>query len=203
MRAVARALGHRGRISCREGVLVRVEGFEVEIWVIGIRGVHFPKDLSRQGLRGVLLAGLGGGLDPALKVGDVVVDGLERTGGIICSDQLVGTAQKKRELFEKTRASVVEMEGKAVREWLAGNEIPLIGIRSISDRADQGLDGRLLDWVDGWGRPRWGKLLGAMVRQPQLIIPLWRLGQNGRRACGTLGMAVRRVIEQLKSSDLR
>ncbi|MCC7350404.1 MAG: hypothetical protein IT446_07530 [Phycisphaerales bacterium] len=200
-RAVARALGYGRGFSGRDAVSLRVDGYEVEIRTIGIRGVYFPNELSGQGLRAVILAGLGGGLDPTLQVGDVVVDGLERSGTICWSDELVGTAERKRELFEKSGARVVEMEGEVVRKWSGLQGVKLIGVRSVSDRADQELDGRLLGWVDGWGRPRWGKLLWAIARRPQRVGALWRLGRDGRRACGTLGPAVRRVIGQLKSFD--
>lgn len=149
-----------------------------------------------------MLAGLGGGLDPKLEVGDVVVDGLEHTGSIWSSDQLIGSVEQKKALYEQTGAAVVEMEGGVVRKWSQAQGVGFIGIRSVSDRADQALEGRLLGWVDGFGRPRWGKLLGALVREPGLIGPLWRLGQNGRRACVALGPAVRRVIHQIIGSSL-
>jgi len=178
-----------------------MEGCEVELRIIGIRGVHFPKDLHGKGLTAVILAGLGGGLDPRLEVGDVVVDGLERTGLIWSSEQLIGSAEQKKALHEQTGAAVVEMEGEIVRKWSESQGVRFIGIRSVSDRADDSLDGRLLGWVDEFGRPKWTKLVSSLVREPKLIGPLWKLGQNGRRACGTLGPAVRRVIHQIICSS--
>ena len=49
---------------------------DVEIHVIGIRGRRIPTDLDAQRIKGIVMAGLGGGLHPSLGVGDVVVDAL-------------------------------------------------------------------------------------------------------------------------------
>lgn len=163
--------------------------------------MHFPKDLGYQDLSAVIVAGLGGGLDPELKIGDVVVDGMDRTGVICSSDQLAGSVEQKRKIFEKTGAKIVEMEGDFVRKWLANKEVRLIGVRSVSDRADEELDSRLLSWVDGYGRPRWRKLLGSLVCRPGLIALLWRLSQNSHRACETLGQAVRQILATLVLSE--
>lgn len=194
---MARALGYRKRFSAGDVVALRVDGCEIELRTIGVRGIYFPKGLSGKGLQAVILAGLGGGLDPKLGVGDVVVDGLEHTGSICSNDELIGPVEQKKALHEQTGAAVVEMEGDVVRKWSKAQGVRIIGVRSVSDRADQSLDGRLLGWVDGYGRPRWWKLLGSLVREPGLIVSLWKLGQNGRRACDTLGPAVRGVILQL------
>jgi len=187
-------LGHRGPISVEHALSLPFQGHQIEIHTIGIRGVNFPKDLSTQDLTATLLAGLGGGLDPSLEIGDVVIDGLAHSGGITSSDHLVGSVAQKRDLFQQTGAQVVEMEGNRVRQWSKTRAVPFIGIRSVSDRADQVLDGRVLSWVDDFGRPKWARLLSSLLRKPHLIRPLWQLGQNGRRACATLGPAVREVL---------
>ena len=44
-----------------------------QLYVIGMGGIRMP-DLSGQPYAGLIMAGLAGGLDPSLVVGDVVVD---------------------------------------------------------------------------------------------------------------------------------
>src|SRR3954453_20987309 len=102
-RAVARGLGVA---VSRDGVnLGSLGGSTVEVRTIGIGAVRVPLEIP-QGTGCVILAGFGGALDPALKVGDVVLDwpssaavpppeGPFRTGRIHTSDRIVATPEQK------------------------------------------------------------------------------------------------------------
>src|SRR4051812_21598185 len=122
-RAVARGLGLTiGRDGVTSG---SIDGLPVEIRTIGIRGVRIPGELP-PATGCVILAGFGGALDPALKVGDVVLDwpggpapaGAFHLGRLHASHHIVATPEQKAALFRETSASAVEMEGAAVRTLL-------------------------------------------------------------------------------------
>ncbi len=73
-------------------------------------------------------------------------------GGRICSsDKIVSTPTEKAELFRQTGALAVDMESDRVRKWAGENGIPFIGIRAISDTADEALDPAVVGLVDEMG----------------------------------------------------
>jgi adenosylhomocysteine nucleosidase len=181
-------------------------GLPVDVITIGIRGCRVPVDVGQPAPAEtvVILAGLGGSLDPSLKVGDVVVDdpagllsgsveGLRR-GSIYGSDQIVATPIEKAELFKRTGAVAVDMESGVVRAL----NVRMINIRAISDGADEVLDPRVIGLVDDVGRARPMKIGAALVKSPGLAPYLNRLGKNSKIACQALGVAVRRVVEALQ-----
>jgi adenosylhomocysteine nucleosidase len=181
-------------------------GLPVDVITIGIRGCRVPaKPLPAEAV--VILAGLGGALDPSLKVGDVVVDdpaGLlpasidgVRRGTIHGAEQIIATPAEKAALHERIGALAVDMESGVVRR-LSGR---VINVRAISDSADEVLDERVIGLVDGVGRARPMKIGAALVKSPGLAPYLSRLGKNSKIACDALGGAVRRIVEALVKSS--
>src|SRR5689334_3110403 len=73
----------------------------------------------------VITAGFAGALNPALRVGQIVVEGDEAasfaTGSVLgtfyCSPEIAVTAADKAKLFRETGADCVEMESGAVRDF--------------------------------------------------------------------------------------
>src|SRR5947208_15327853 len=70
--------------------------FEVELKIVGIGGCRLPKELDATNLSLVISAGLAGALDPALRIGDVVID------RIYTSDCMVTTPAQTASLFVQT-----------------------------------------------------------------------------------------------------
>jgi len=103
-------------------------------------------------------------------------------------------------LFAETGAAAVEMEGEAVRKWLAGTGIPLIGLRAITDAADEALDPALLALVDTFGRPKPFALARFVARHPSRIASLRRLDAAARLAGRRLGEAVASLV---RSDELK
>lgn len=98
----------------------------------------------------VILAGLAGGLDPNLRIGDIIwsgkaLKGLQenlasnetgiRRGRIHTAPQLVGTAGAKQSLRSKLGADCVDMESGLVEATCRHRSISLTVIRAISDRS--------------------------------------------------------------------
>ena len=206
-RAVARALG----IDCpgpgRPAVAI-VEGLPVELHVIGIAGKGLGEVRPRESPSVVIMAGLAGGLDPSLKIGDVVIDGggegsissaACRPGRIHTSRGIVSSPQEKADLFLTTGALAVDMENDIVREWARRRDAGFIAIRAISDRADHSLDGTMLHMVDEWGRVRVPLLVRGLVTRRRLLPQLLRLGADSKKAAMQLGTAVQELIFAVSS----
>ncbi len=60
-----------------------------------------------------------------------------RRGVIITGDAFVASSSKKRELRDLFQADAVEMEGAAVAQVCYQNGVPILLVRSISDKADE------------------------------------------------------------------
>jgi hypothetical protein len=173
--------------------------------MVGIGAKRLPGELPPD-VGCVILAGFAGALDPNLMIGDVVLDwpagdlkgpapaGPFRLGRIHVAGGIVATAEQKSTLFVETGASAVEMEGDAVRRLLGGTGVPLIGLRAITDAADEALDPALLALVNTFGRPRPLALAGFIARHPGRIASLRRLGVAARLAGRRLGEAVASLV---------
>jgi hypothetical protein len=173
---------------------------------VGLRasGLHHAEGLLEGRTPQVMiLAGLAGALDPALGVGDLVVDqppflpalpisGV-RNGAICSSDQLVATPDDKRRLHQDTGCLAVEMEGRSVSAFAARLGVPLLHLRVISDGADETLDPRFLTLVDADGRPHIRRALALIVRHPGALSALLRLQRSTATALDRLSNAMRQL----------
>lgn len=163
--------------------------------------------LIEQGVTHIGIAGVSGGLDPALRSGRLVlareiideagkrwpVDptlhqalsaclGSETHSGRILttSAPLLTTAQKTL-WFERTKALAVDMESAAVAHMASAAGLPFFALRAVCDEAARSVPATLFDLVDDLGRPRPVKLIGSLLRQPSLVPVLMRMqGDFGR-----------------------
>jgi adenosylhomocysteine nucleosidase len=184
-------------------------GPSAQVHTIGISAGHIPANLQTIKTAAIIMAGLAGALDPALAVGDVVIDDVQnripmsigyRRGRILSSERIITTPAEKAELFRKTGALAVEMEGSKVEQFAGGLGIPYIGVRAISDRADEILEPEMVRFVDEFGRVKPINLVRGLLRRPGLVPYLNRLGKNSRYAADRLGEAVRNIVEALAGS---
>lgn len=130
----------------------------------------------------VISAGFCGALDPALRLGDIV------TEGIWSEDRVAVTAEDKRLLREKTGARAVEMEYAAVaakaREW----GLPCRAVKVVSDTAQEDLPLDLNRYRDAEGRFQLGRIAMAGMLRPFTVLPrLIVLDRNSRLAADKLG----------------
>ena len=156
-------------------------------------------------LSGIVMAGLGGGLDPELVVGDVVVDAESdsriaqelpyRKVRMHTARNLVSLPAERERLFRETGAGVVEMENELVRELAGKLGVAYVGIRAISDAAGDALNPALVRMVDDVGRVKVGTLARELVRRPGMVGELSRVRKQAGLAVTALADAVRKISE--------
>jgi len=165
----------------------------------GIGAGHLPQPAALDGVSIILLCGVAGALDPALTIGDVILDdpghrisdsSLYRRGRIHTAGEIISTPAKKATLYADTGTLAVDMEQSIVRDFAAQRHIPVIGLRAISDTADQILDSAVLNLVDDLGRPRATRIASALIRRPSLARHLNRLNSNTKIALKNLSAAL-------------
>jgi adenosylhomocysteine nucleosidase len=144
----------------------------------------------------ILSVGFCGALDPALRIGDIVVSG-EVPGGsgasfvrgdVVSVDRVAITVREKCDLRAATGAAVVEMESAAVaqraREW----NVPFGCVRVVSDEAGEDLPLDFNRYRDADGRFERTRIALAALGRPFAVLPgLIRLDRNCRRAAERLG----------------
>jgi adenosylhomocysteine nucleosidase len=155
----------------------------------------------------VLTTGFAGGLNPKLKVGDVVFEEDAEAGlraGLIklnavpvrfhCASKVAVTAADKEELWKATGADVVEMESSAIRKISRQHGIPSATIRVISDAAgeDLPLDFNALMTPDD--RIDFAKLALKLISGPQKIPQLIRFQKQTSFAARNLAEVLQKLL---------
>ncbi len=161
-------------------------------------------------IRGVISIGLGGGLSPHLKVGDVVIadriitgaeswdchEGwrvrlmsrlpLAHQGQIFGSDIIIHEAVTKTGLHDTTGALAVDMESQVAARFAAKRNLPLAALRVISDDAAHVLPPAALVAMKPDGGIAIGRVLGSLLRRPTQIPSLIRTARGSNKAFAEL-----------------
>ena len=171
----------------------------------------------------VLTCGFAGGLNPDLKIGDVIFEipltpslsppsgerVSARTGeGLVekllaaaakpvkffCADRIATTIAEKKALHAQTGADAVEMESAAIRVVCAECGIRCITVRVISDTADEDLP---LDF-NALAKPDknidFGKLAWAIAKSPGKIGALMALQKKTSFAARQLANVLEKIV---------
>jgi adenosylhomocysteine nucleosidase len=92
---------------------------------------------------------------------------------------------------------VVEMESAAIAIVAVENGIPFMGIRTVSDPADEELGFSLEEFTDRHLRVRPHRVALTILRKPWIIPQLMRLARNSRIAADSLSQSVARLLASL------
>jgi len=186
-----------------------LRGAAADVRIIGIRAGRLRRDMI-DGCSAIVLAGLAGGLDPALRCGDLVLHDPcgavppetlphARRAHIHCSGEIVDEASYKNVLFRATGCAAVEMESGAVSRMAEAAGVPFVHVRVILDAADERLDPTMVRLIDRDGNVRLGSAVALLVRRPMSIKTMLRLRRRTKTALRELRIAVGEVIESLSS----
>ncbi|MSV35561.1 MAG: hypothetical protein EXQ47_08195 [Bryobacterales bacterium] len=157
-----------------------------------------PKQVTdgEHSVEGILSTGLCGALDPALRVGDIVVCGdapLESPakfirGEVHTMDHVVVTARDKRLLRDQTGAIAVDMEAAAVKQVAADWKLPYLCVRVVADQAGDTLPLDFNRYRNARGDFSRTRIALAAIARPFTVMPqLVEFDRNCRRAADALG----------------
>ena len=151
---------------------------------------------EKKDVDGMISTGLCGALDPALRLGDVVVSGNAHIdsraqfarGAVHSIDHVAVTAAEKRTLRNQTGAVAVDMESAAVERKAAEWNVPYLCIRAVSDRAGDTLPLDFNRYRNARGDFSRMRIALAAIARPFTVMPqLMEFDRNCRRAAYALG----------------
>ncbi len=200
-------LAAEARIAAAHGFSVACGGSDPER--TGILAV----ELLRGGAKVLVSFGIAGGLDPALRSGDLVVathviaeaeswfcsapwSGRvagrlpdSRQGAVAGVATPVGGVAAKRALRDATGALAVDLESMAVARVARAAGAPFLVVRAVADTADQALPAVAATLVLADGRIAVGRALLAMAARPGLVSTFAAMALAQRRALAALASA--------------
>ncbi len=166
-----------------------------------------------EGAQAILSIGIGGALDPSLRVGDVVIatEVLRprrrwetdpawrvrlvgrlrgaRLGPVYGSDEMVVHALEKAKLRGRGGALMVDMESHVAARIAAGAGLPFAAIRVVSDTAGLSLPPAVLQGLNEDGGMNLMGVLAALARDPRQLPALMRTGRDADLAFKALETA--------------
>lgn len=192
----ARIIAVCGLLS--EAKAIRRGCADIEVLAGGGDGARLERELDallRQGPALVLSSGLAGGLDPALPVGAVVIEGdaaLARfltaavpaaiRAPITGQDTIAAGTVGKAALRNATGAAAVDMESHIAADVARRHGVPFAAIRVISDAANEELPPAALVGMRPDGGIALGAVLASLARQPSQLPALIRTGRHAGHA---------------------
>lgn len=207
----------------RAGGLVQLPG----VTLLKVAGIGAEKALAAaellvaEGATALLSWGSGGGLQPNLSPGNLIlpktiIDLQERilradeawhnrlyqslsshlpihTEPLAQSPTVLTTPVEKLDFFKQTAAIAVDMESGSVAEVASKANLPFMAIRAIVDTSDMTIPLSGLTAIDEYGGLRPMHLLGSLLRRPADLLLLNQLRSNFTAARTTLSTVAQLV----------
>jgi adenosylhomocysteine nucleosidase len=188
-------------------------------WPVAIGGgtasgaLEATRQLIDQGSDALISFGLAGGLDPALRPGELIVPSAVIVGdaryptdpelshmlGGATADAVLGgeaiawSADEKRRLYDQTSAVAVDLESGAVAHSAAGRGMPFAVLRAICDPADHALPPAALTALDAHGAIAVRRIVASLMAQPGQLPSLLALAVDAAVARRSLAARVRQM----------
>jgi adenosylhomocysteine nucleosidase len=156
----------------------------------------------------VLTCGFAGGLNPNLRLGDLVWEADEafslgaglarsvaRRGRFHCASRVAVTAAEKSSLWSATGADAVEMESGTIREFCRERGIRSATVRVISDPAGEDLPLDFNALITPQGRMNYAALAWALLRRPGALPRLTRFQKEVAAAAQSLDALLRGLFQ--------
>jgi adenosylhomocysteine nucleosidase len=189
----------------------------VATWLLGAMGAGtaevLAKKLAQTKPRLVISAGFGGGLQPGISVGDLVL-GLNYSdptvasqlvlsdrwhrGNLFTAEAIVEKSEGKRKLGEETGCLVADLETAHLAKICAEHHIPMLSVRCISDALedDMPVPANVLLHPET-GRPDSLGLFRHLITNPTSVGGFNRLLKNAKTAQNGISDGLTEVIPQL------
>jgi adenosylhomocysteine nucleosidase len=181
----------------------------VEVLIVGIGQENAEQSVrdylaGHSGVTRVFTCGFAGGLDPELKVGDVVFEtgeiaaaaaggqweALVKAGArpvkFFCADRIATTAAEKKRWRDETGADAIEMESAAIHAVCREQGIACVTVRAISDPAHEDLPLDFNQLAKPDKNLDFGKLAWAIAKSPGKIGALMQLQKKTASAARRL-----------------
>jgi adenosylhomocysteine nucleosidase len=194
------------------------EKADVSVLIVGIGRQNAERSirqhLAMQTPELVMTCGFAGGLNPDLKLGDVIFELSKQSGPpyvgcdkdlmaagakpvkFLCADRIATTVAEKEKLRNETGADAVEMESGAIHAVCRERGVGCVTVRVISDTANEDLP---LDF-NALARPDqsldFGKLAWAIARSPGKIGALMELQKKTSFAARQLAAVLDRITSR-------
>jgi adenosylhomocysteine nucleosidase len=182
-----------------------------QVWITGMGRTNAARSIreaiGRIKPERVITAGFAGGLNPKLKVGDVLYDQdfdvgigeeLEDLGAkpatFYCHRRVAITAEEKFALWKETSADAVEMESSVIRTICKEFHIPSATVRVISDDAHQDLPLDFNALMTSDDRINYAKLIWTVISRPRRIPKLMEFQRQTIFAAQRLGGVLQQLL---------
>jgi adenosylhomocysteine nucleosidase len=157
--------------------------------------------------------GFAGGLDPALKVGEIFspsrvtdardgssVETMTGSGTLVSAAAVAGTEQK-RKLAESYRAQAVDMEAAAVARGAQARNVRFMAVKAISDESNFAMPA-MDRFVDRDGQFLSGRFAIHAVLRPWLWRRVMQLAVNSAKASKTLCTELDRYVNCARKLEI-
>lgn len=186
-------------------------GASVSILITGIgrarAGIAVREFLSAHLPQQVFTCGFAGGLNPALKTGEVLFELPHPTSALhgmllaagarpakfFCADRIATTAAEKQALRAQTGADAVEMESAAIHAMCAARGLACATLRVISDAAEEDLPLDFNALMRPNGNLDFGKLFLTAAASPRKVGALLTLRKKSKFAAEQLAKVLQQV----------
>lgn len=157
----------------------------------------------------IIAAGFAGGLNPELKLGQVILDdadlqehGLNLSGPaelfhgkIHSASKVMVTPSEKASLRKESEADAVDMESSAIRSIARSHRIPMIALRVITDPYNEALPLDFNQFMNSTGSVRYGRLAFHLLSNPSTVSGLIQFQKKLEYAAQQLGATLNLLLD--------